>query len=150
MHRPKEAHQPTLKGRATFHSMLNVGRVRFSHPLSLPVEDVSRLSVSRVSHCFPETLSEPVFQCFPFNAVQLQRAVDAWIEARRQKVPKKGGPPLGVLVHGNRILAAAVFKALGPDRLSQPIEAFRAELAKSDIDAVCEGVYLRDPLIKCW
>jgi hypothetical protein len=76
-----------------------------------------------------------------FNAVQLQREIDAWIEARRQKVPKKGGPPLGVLVHGNRILAAAVFKTYGSDRLSQPIAAFKTELANKEISTLCEGVY---------
>jgi hypothetical protein len=76
-----------------------------------------------------------------FNAVQVQRTIDTWIEARKQTVPKKGGPPLGVLVHGNRILAATVFKALDATKLSQPITTFTAALPSLGIEAICESAY---------
>ena len=76
-----------------------------------------------------------------FNAVRVQRVVDAWIDTQKQSVGKKSGPPWGVLVHGNRILAAAVFKKFGPSKLSQPIAGFDKALTATPIAALCEAAY---------
>lgn len=78
-----------------------------------------------------------------FNATLLLRQVDRWIEAKKVLVAKNGrsGPPWGCLVHGNRILAAAVFGRFGVSQLSQPITKFKELLNESEIDRHCEHIY---------
>ena len=76
-----------------------------------------------------------------FNATVVQRVIDNWIEAKKQELSKKSGPSWGALVHGNRILASAVFRRLDAAKLSQPISAFAAAFKPSDIDAICEAAY---------
>lgn len=79
-----------------------------------------------------------------FNSCVVQRSIDTWIEKKKKALPKKSGPALGVLVHGNRILAAAVFRSLDPATLSQPIKTFGNEvLPKLSIDAKCEAAYAK-------
>jgi hypothetical protein len=78
-----------------------------------------------------------------FNATVMQREIDAWIESKKKSLAKKSGPNWGVLIHGNRILAAAVFKKLGAAKLSQPIASFPAHLATLKLDKVCDGVYTK-------
>jgi len=75
-----------------------------------------------------------------FNATVTLREIEGWIERRKKKLSKKSGAQWGVLVHGNRILAAAVFKKFGIPKLSQPIADFAAELSPSDIELDCEVV----------
>lgn len=76
-----------------------------------------------------------------FNATLLQRVVDLWIEERKRSIQKKSGVPWGVLVHGNRILAGAVFRRYGRSKLEQPIADFRGLLERdlSDVHKLCEG-----------
>ncbi|MDH4088244.1 MAG: hypothetical protein OEV04_14540, partial [Nitrospira sp.] len=62
-------------------------------------------------------------------------------EAKKQELSRKSGPSWGALVHGNRILASAVFRRLDAAKLSQPISAFAAAFKPSDIDAICEAAY---------
>ena len=62
-----------------------------------------------------------------FNAVLVHREVDRWIENEKKALTKKSGVPWGVLVHGNRILSAAVFRRLSAD-LGRPISEFSAKL----------------------
>ena len=76
-----------------------------------------------------------------FNATVVQRAIDSWIEKRKQGLTKKSGPSWGALVHGNRILAAAVFKKFDPAKLSQPISSFAEGFKPSDIDLLCDEAY---------
>ena len=76
-----------------------------------------------------------------FNATVVQRAIDSWIEKKKQGLPKKSGPSWGALVHGNRILAAAVFKKFDVAKLSQPIGAFSVTFKQSDIDSLCGVTY---------
>jgi hypothetical protein len=77
-----------------------------------------------------------------FNSCVVQRSIDTWIEKKKKALPKKSGPVLGVLVHGNRILAAAVFRSLDQTTLSQPIKTFGNDvLPKLDIEAKCEAAY---------
>ena len=76
-----------------------------------------------------------------FNATVVQRAIDNWIEKKKQSLPKKSGPSWGALVHGNRILAAAVFRKFDVAKLSQPIGAFPAAFKQSDVDSLCEAAY---------
>jgi hypothetical protein len=75
-----------------------------------------------------------------FNATVTLRAVELWIEAKKKNT-KKSGPPWGVLVHGNRILASVVFTKYGNSKLLQPIEDFSKSFQQADIDAICEIVY---------
>ena len=76
-----------------------------------------------------------------FNATLMQREIDGWIEKKKKALPKKSGANWGVLVHGNRILAAAVFKKIGALKLSQPIATFPAHLGSLKLDSVCEDAY---------
>ncbi len=78
-----------------------------------------------------------------FNAVRVQRAIDAWIDAKKIELPKKSGPEWGVLVHGNRILAAAVFARVGSAALNTPIVTFTATHAALDMQALCVDVYVK-------
>jgi hypothetical protein len=75
-----------------------------------------------------------------FNATMVLRGIEAWID-NKKKGTKKAGPLWGVLVHGNRILAAIVFAKLGTAQLSAPIEQFRTVLSQSDIDRLCATAY---------
>lgn len=76
-----------------------------------------------------------------FNSVAVQRRIDAWIENEKRTLSKKSGPAWGVLVHGNRILAAAVFKLFGLSKLAQPISAFPAEIPGGAIEQHCHDVH---------
>lgn len=78
-----------------------------------------------------------------FNATLVLRAIETWIDRKKKAVPKKSGPGWGVLIHGNRILAAAVFKCLGLSNLSQPIGTFQQTLATTDLNAICETTHQR-------
>ena len=76
-----------------------------------------------------------------FNATVVQRRIDEWIEGQKNGSAKKSGPGWGVLVHGNRILAASVFKRIDPSKLSQPIGKFEAGLPALPIQALCDDAY---------
>lgn len=76
-----------------------------------------------------------------FNATVLLREVERWIDKKKQNISKKSGPPWGILVHGNRILAAAAFKKIGIEKLSQPIADFNIFLSDINLDPVCDDVY---------
>ena len=76
-----------------------------------------------------------------FNSTVVQRRIDNWIEQKKHTLPKKSGAAWGVLVHGNRILSAAVFSKIDGAKFSQSIGAFPASLAAMDPDALCEMVY---------
>jgi AIPR protein len=76
-----------------------------------------------------------------FNATVVQRAIDAWIETKKLALPKKSGAGWGVLVHGNRILAAAVFKRIDSAKLAQPIGTFSASLTALNVPSLCEAVF---------
>lgn len=81
------------------------------------------LSKAPYKAIFNDSLSGAV----AFNTVLIQREIDQWIETTKAKVTKKSGTPWGTLIHGNRILSAAVFHRLKP-QLSQPISNFRASI----------------------
>ena len=76
-----------------------------------------------------------------FNAVLVLRAVDTWIAHKKKSLPKKSGPSWSVLVHANRILAAAVFQTLKPSLLDQPIVQFRTAMSELPFDQFCETAY---------
>jgi hypothetical protein len=76
-----------------------------------------------------------------FNAVRVQRHIDDWIERTKAAMGKKSGPAWGVLVHGNRILAAAVFSRLGSKALDETIAAFPGKIDQSAIEAHCTAVH---------
>jgi hypothetical protein len=76
-----------------------------------------------------------------FNATVVQREIDGWIEQKKASLPKKSGPGWGVLVHGNRILAASVFDGIDKAKLSQPIGKFGPTIASLKISSYCDTVY---------
>jgi hypothetical protein len=76
-----------------------------------------------------------------FNSTLTQRAIDAWIEDKRENLGKKSGYPWGVLIHGNRVLAAGVFKLLGRSAIDRPIEDFRTTMPQLAISDKCEAIY---------
>lgn len=76
-----------------------------------------------------------------FNATIMLREIESWIELSKKNLAKKSGASWGVLIHGNRILAAAVFKKFGIDKLSQPIGEFSTVLATANIGKICEQVH---------
>lgn len=76
-----------------------------------------------------------------FNATILLREIERWIDKKKLSISKKTGPRWGVLVHGNRILATAVFTNIGIDKLSQPISSFSSLLNSIDIESQCEKVH---------
>jgi len=77
-----------------------------------------------------------------FNATLVLREIDRWIEKKKASV-KKSGPPWGMLVHGNRILAAAVITKYGKAKLDQSIATFQTALISSDINQICVDVHLK-------
>lgn len=78
-----------------------------------------------------------------FNTTLVQRAIDEWIDAKKRSITKKSGFSWGVLVHGNRILAASAFKKLNTQGLSSPISDFRTVLPSLSIGDICEEVYAK-------
>lgn len=78
-----------------------------------------------------------------FNATFVQRAIDNWIDEKKRKVSKKSGPKWGVLVHGNRILAAATFRAFGANALSEPISNFTAGFDAANLEPILDAAYAK-------
>jgi hypothetical protein len=76
-----------------------------------------------------------------FNAALVQRNVDAWIQRQKSLSPKKSGLRWGVLIHGNRLLAAIVFEALGSAALAMSITDFKNALPSLLINDFCEVAY---------
>lgn len=77
-----------------------------------------------------------------FNATVLLREIDRWIEKKKQSISKRSGPKWGVLIHGNRAIAAAVITRYGLTKLSQPIALFATELDLNLLHAHCEHAYV--------
>lgn len=73
-----------------------------------------------------------------FNCVLAMREIDKWIERKKRLLEKKSGPTWGMLVHGNRILAAAVFRQLPADFLDQPIGTFQIAMDTKNLPQICE------------
>jgi hypothetical protein len=78
-----------------------------------------------------------------FNAVLVQRHVDSWIAIEKQKLAKKSGKEWGVLVHGNRVIEAAVFLLLPQGVLDQPISQLAKVVRKDDVFKICTRLYPR-------
>ena len=78
-----------------------------------------------------------------FNCTLVQREIDAWIDAKKKSSTKKSGFSWGALIHGNRILAAGVFKLVGVNATAQPIADFRKTLPSLCLHDRCEEVYCR-------
>ncbi len=76
-----------------------------------------------------------------FNATVLLREIERWIDKKKLNISKKSGARWGVLVHGNRVLAAAVFMIIGTDKLSQPISDFNSYLSGFELSPVCDDVH---------
>ena len=75
-----------------------------------------------------------------FNAVRVLRAVEKWIDLRKSASDKKSGYAWGLLVHGNRAIAASVFNRLKNGILDQPISDFPTDYEEK-ISKICENVY---------
>lgn len=76
-----------------------------------------------------------------FNATILLREIERWIDNAKKDSPKKSGTKWGVLVHGNRILAAIVFKKTGIEKLSQPISEFNKYINGIRLGDTCMRVH---------
>ncbi|MBY5721426.1 AIPR family protein [Rhizobium leguminosarum] len=76
-----------------------------------------------------------------YNAVLVQRRIDTWIDSKKKALGKKSGYPWGALVHGNRIISAAVFKLIGADKLDATIEQFFSNIEEIGIPEICEKAY---------
>lgn len=76
-----------------------------------------------------------------FNATVMLREVDRWIDLKKQSISKRSGPKWGVLIHGNRALAASVMTRHGLTKLSQPISLFAKELNLPLLHKDCEHAY---------
>lgn len=78
-----------------------------------------------------------------YNATVVQREIDAWINQKKDSVAKRAGFQWGLLIHGNRILAAAVFRRFDIAALSTPIAEFENLSNSLRISSICERVYER-------
>lgn len=76
-----------------------------------------------------------------FNAVLLQRKVDAWIEEKKESMDQKKGLAWGLLIHGNRVLESGIFKTFDLRLLDRPIEEFRKDLDERGIDEIGNLVF---------
>jgi hypothetical protein len=75
-----------------------------------------------------------------FNAVRVLRSIDKWITQKKDEASKKSGYAWGLLVHGNRAIAASVYQRLGSRILEQPISEFPKDYERIVFTA-CEEVY---------
>jgi hypothetical protein len=76
-----------------------------------------------------------------FNAFVVHREIERWTDKKKGSLAKKSGPGWGALVHGNRIVSAAVFNKYGNTKLSQAIAAFGASFVPTDVHSLCEATY---------
>jgi hypothetical protein len=76
-----------------------------------------------------------------FNSILVQREIDQWIDAKKLGLEKRSGYQWGVLIHGNRVLAAGIFKLIGAHNLERPIEEFRKTLLTLQIDVISDKVH---------
>jgi hypothetical protein len=89
-----------------------------------------------------KTVFNPSVSCaFVFNATVTLRAIEDWIERKKKDITKKSGTRWGALVHGNRILAAAVMKKFDTANLSKPINDFSKSLDRAQLDKLCDDSY---------
>lgn len=75
-----------------------------------------------------------------FNAVRVLRIIDAWISEKRERSPKRSGYGWGLLVHGNRAIAASVFNRLGQTMIDKPISELDSNYPELVRNA-CEEIY---------
>ena len=78
-----------------------------------------------------------------FNCAMVQRKIDQWIEKKKLSLPKKSGTGWGLLVHGNRILAAGVFSKIAKSMLEQPIAGFSTALDGVDIQKIADEIFAK-------
>lgn len=79
-----------------------------------------------------------------FNTCLVQREIDGWIEIKKKALTKKSGAAWGALVHGNRILSAAVFRRVNSAQLSQPIKSFGTSILPTlGIATMCDDVHVK-------
>ena len=76
-----------------------------------------------------------------FNSILVQREIDRWIEAKKLELERKSGYQWGVLIHGNRVLAAGIFKLIGAHIIEKPINDFRESLKDLPISDIGDRVY---------
>ncbi|WP_459694966.1 AIPR family protein [Acidisoma sp. C75] len=76
-----------------------------------------------------------------YNATVLLRRIDNWIENKKNLILRRSGYQWGTLIHGNRILAAAVIRTSETSILSSTIADFEASLARLPLESHCEEVY---------
>lgn len=103
---------------------------------------ISRFFADLKKHPYKMIFNASVSGAKAFNATVLLREIDRWIEMKRQSVTKRSGPKWGILIHGNRAIAAAVMTRYGLTKLSQPIAMFAKGLDLISLHAHCEHTYV--------
>jgi hypothetical protein len=73
-----------------------------------------------------------------FNVTLVQRLIDQWIDIKKEEMEKRSGFSWGVLIHGNRVLAAVTFEQIKNSAFMKPIAEFRKNLDHAEIDVKCE------------
>lgn len=92
---------------------------------------------------YKAVINSTVSGAHAFNATLVHRAIETWIEKKKKAVAKKSGTKWGVLVHGNRVLAAAAFTKFGPSNLSKPINDFQNSWSATNLESSCVSIYDR-------
>lgn len=75
-----------------------------------------------------------------FNSVRVLRSIEKWIAQKKSAAQRKSGYSWGLLVHGNRAIAASVFQKLGSDILNEPICDFPTDYEKK-VFLICDSIY---------
>lgn len=76
-----------------------------------------------------------------YNAVLTQRQFDKWVEEKKEKFDQRKGQSWGLLIHGNRVLEAGVFRLIGSTALDKTIEEFRSQFNMDSVEKYAELVY---------
>ncbi|MDQ0511962.1 AIPR family protein [Ancylobacter amanitiformis] len=73
-----------------------------------------------------------------FNATLIHREIDSWIDHKKSSLEKRSGYAWGVLVHGNRVIEAGIFRIIGASCLDCPVEEFRNKISTLNISIIGE------------
>lgn len=77
---------------------------------------------------------------YAFNVVRILRVIDEWISNKKSQLSKKSGYGWGLLVHGNRAIAACVFKKINKSIVDSTISEINPNYA-DEVRYLCEEVY---------
>lgn len=76
-----------------------------------------------------------------WRSVQIQRQIDRSIDAETAVLSAEKGRPYSVLVHGNRLIAALVFKDIPKSKLTNPAAVLDDIVAASHMDTLVRDIH---------